>query len=90
MGHATAINKEIAVTALYFRGKQQFKTFPKRIQYGNREITFLDSGMQYLIQKGHQVIRLFDMTDGAHTYRLKFDQESWTWTLVRICEAARA
>ena len=85
----TTINKEVTVTALYFHGKQ-FKSFPKRIMLDNQEITFLDSGIQYLVQKGQHLIRLFDMTDGIASYRLKFDPEQWTWTLLRIQDAARA
>lgn len=86
----TTINKEITVTALYFRGKQQFKSFPKRILFDNQEITFIESGMQYLVQQGQHLVRLFDMSDGNNTYRLKFDPEQWIWTLVRIQAMARA
>ncbi len=82
--NTTIINKEVAVTALYFRGNQQFKSFPKRIEYDNKEVTFLESGMQYLVQKGRRLVRLFDMTDGQATYRLKFDPEQLIWTLVRV------
>lgn len=90
MDMTTTINKEITVTALYFRGKQQFKSFPKRILFDNQEITFIESGMQYLVQQGQHLVRLFDMSDGNNTYRLKFDPEQWIWTLVRIQAMARA
>ncbi len=84
------INKEITVTSFYFNTKQNFKSFPRRIAYDNQEVTFVRSGIRYLIQKGQSMIQLFDMTDGSTNYRLKFDPEALTWTLLRTSNAPRA
>ena len=84
------INKEVNVTSLYFNSKQNFKSFPRRITYGDQEITFLQSGMRYLVQKGQNIIQLFDMTDGSTDYRLKFDPDQLTWTLLRTSSTPRA
>lgn len=83
------VNKEVTVTALYFRG-QQLKSFPKRMEFEGREYTFMESGIRYLIQKGQQFIQIFDMTDGTANYRLKFDTAQKLWTLVNITETPRA
>jgi hypothetical protein len=84
------INKEVNVTAWYFRNRHQhFTSFPKRIEYDHREYVFAE-GLRFLIQKGKQAIQLFDMTDGSNDYRLRFDAQQHTWTLVSITAARRA
>lgn len=84
------INKEVNVTALYFRNKNKLKSFPKRMEYDGREYVFVESGLQYQIKNNEQELRLFDMTDGSANYRLKFDYKKLTWTLVSIVPASFA
>lgn len=84
MTNKIAINKEITVTALYFRNNKDFLTFPKRIEYDGETYTFIESGFQYLVTQGKKIIRIFDMTDGKYNYRLSFDPERINWTLVNI------
>lgn len=84
------INKEVNVTAWYFRNKhQRLTSFPKRMEYNEREYTF-GEGLRFLIQKGKQAVQLFDMTDGDNNYRLQFDNQQQKWTLVSITSAVRA
>lgn len=84
------INKEVNVTAWYFRNRhQRFTSYPKRMEYDRHEYTFAE-GLRFLVQKGKQAVQLFDMTDGANNYRLRFDNEQQTWTLVSITAASRA
>ncbi len=86
----THINKEVNVTAWYFRNRHQRLTgYPKRMEFDHREYTFAE-GLRFLIHKGKQAVQLFDMTDGANNYRLRFDDEQQTWTLVSITTASRA
>ncbi len=82
MNECTAVNKEVTITAMYFRSRRELKTFPKRMEYNGNTYTFLESGLQYLIKRGQQMIHIFDMTDGTDTYRLRFDE--FNWTLVNI------
>lgn len=77
------INKEVNITAWYFRNRQNLVSFPKRMEFNRQEYVFAE-GLRYLVQKGRQVIQLFDMTDGSNNYRLRFDSEAHTWTLVSI------
>ena len=74
MSRVVNINKEVNVTALYFKGNRQLTSYPKRMEFNGREYTFIESGLRYLVQKGQQLVQVFDMTDGATNYRLKFDQ----------------
>ena len=71
------INAPVNVSAFYFTG-QEMKTFPREIEYSGQAITFM-SGLRYLVQRGSEAIRLFDMSgaDGL-TYRLQQTNDSWT------------
>jgi hypothetical protein len=71
------INTPVQVSAYYFTGKEM-KTFPRAIEYGNRVVDFR-SGLRYLVQRGTEAIKLFDMSgeDGL-TYRLQQNGENWT------------
>ncbi len=77
------INQPLEVNAVTFVNRRGFKSVPRRITVGPNQYAFIDSGLQYLVQKGQHLIRLMDMTDdyGA-TYRLR--QENDNWTLVNI------
>ena len=48
-----------------------------------QEYNFMESGIRYLIQKGQELISLFDMTDGETNYRLRVDGHD-RWTLVSM------
>jgi len=72
------INETVTVNAFYFFAScGKLKTFPRQIEYGQERFTFSD-GMQYLVQKGERAIKLFDMTDGSKTYRLRLEGQEWT------------
>lgn len=90
MSSRVTINQEVAITAVYFEGGPRLKSFPKRMEFNGREYTFMESGLRYLVQKGRQLVQVFDMTDGHASYRLKFDDNQQLWTLVDITQAPRA
>jgi hypothetical protein len=75
------IAKEVNVPELYFKNDGRLTAFPRRVELDGREYTFMD-GVRYLVQKGQQLIQIFDMTDGARDYRLQFDDAQRLWTLV--------
>lgn len=77
----TQINAHVEVTALGFWNKKdqhQIASFPKRMVWGDKEYSFVDMTMQYAIKKGQQLIRLFDVTDGNTSYRLRLENDAWT------------
>ncbi len=81
---STFDTQEIQITSVYFRSnpaRQRFESYPKRMVYEGREYTFLESGMRYLVQKGQQLVKLFDVSDGQTQYRLRLDGDN-RWTLV--------
>lgn len=70
------INSEVNVNAYYFAGSNM-RTFPRVIEYGGQAVTFA-SGLRYLVQRGAEAFRLFDMSaDDGQTYRLRQDGEQW-------------
>jgi hypothetical protein len=73
------INQAVNVNSFFFKNGKSFKTFPRQIEFDNTTFTFND-GIQYIIGKGQDSVRLFDMSDGRATYRLRY--ESGAWTLV--------
>lgn len=77
------INREVEITALGFRarpGKRGMQGYPRRMVWGEREVNFVDLGMQYLVRSGQEMVKLFDLSDGNNTYRLR--QAGSRWTLV--------
>ena len=79
-------NPEIQITAVSFRanpGDKRFESFPRRMVYDGREVNFMEQGMRYLVQKGQQLVKLFDVTDGQTQYRLRQDSEN-RWSLVTM------
>lgn len=81
---STFTDQDIEITSVYFRNnpaKQRFESYPKRMVMDGREYTFLESSMRYLVHKGQQLVKLFDVSDGQTQYRLRVDGDN-RWTLV--------
>lgn len=73
------INKEVNVNAFYFSQKtNNLRPFPKQIEFDGRHVAFAENGLRYLVQRGAQIIQLFDMNDGRTTYRLRREDNRWT------------
>lgn len=85
----TFVNKQVSVNSLSFSGRGKLRSFPKQITIDAEEITFVETGMHYLLQKGQKVVQLFDMTDGFKNYRLQFDSSNFTWTLLNVTNLPR-
>lgn len=73
------LNQEIDVTAFYFT---KDKTFPRRIQVGEQELTFIESGLRCLVQKGQELIEIFNMSDGRDQYTIRHERASRQWILL--------
>jgi hypothetical protein len=72
------INKEVNVNAYYFKNQcQNMRSFPKQIEVDGTQYTFAENGLSYLVRKGQQIVRLFDMSDGNNTYRLRHSDNQW-------------
>ncbi len=78
-----AINQTVNVSAFYFRGQKALRSYPREIELGSERFTFND-GLQYVVQRGRHVVKLFDMTDGHTTYRLRQEDDIWTLVGTRL------
>lgn len=72
-----AINQIVQINSFYFPSAGRLRAYPRSMEFGGTECTFSD-GLQYLICKGKSIVKLFDMTDGRLTYRLKLENNQWT------------
>lgn len=73
----TKINQTVEVNSFYFTQGRSFKSFPARITYGNQQLNFR-SGLQMMIRRGEDIVRVFNMTDGLTNYRLRQENDQWT------------
>ena len=90
MEDVIVVNKDVNIVAYYFQDKGRPQCFPKRMEYGSRQITFTETGLRHPTQKGRRMIHVFDMTDGNADYRLEFDAESLGWQLIYVADRAYA
>ncbi len=77
--------QEIEITAVYFRADHTNQvtvtSFPKRMVLSGREYTFSSDSLRYRVQRGRELIQLFDVSDEHTQYRLRLEP-SRRWTLV--------
>jgi hypothetical protein len=76
-------NKEVLIDSVYFQGSKRLSAYPKHMVYDNQEVTFKE-GVQRLVQKGSEVIRMFHMTDGQDQYELRFEPYNQAWKLQHV------
>ena len=87
MDQAELINKEVSIVAYYFRNNsRRLRCFPKCMEYDGRRVKFTETGLVHPTQKGKRMIHVFDMTDGSADYRLEFDAQALSWTLIAITD----
>jgi hypothetical protein len=60
--------------------------YPAKMKYRGQVISFTELGLRHPTSKGKRMIHVFDMSDGVNDYRLEFDAEGLTWTLMSIRE----
>ena len=87
MQNITYMNELIEVVAVYRTGVDIGQLcYPAKIRYQGQDIVFTELGLRHSTSKGKRMIHVFDMTDGSNDYRLEFDAEALTWTLVAMME----
>lgn len=81
------LNERVDVVTLYRKsGDISTLCFPYKMKYKNEEIIFTELCLRHPTSKGHRMIHVFDVSDGINDYRLEFDAEGLTWTLVALLE----
>lgn len=78
------INQRVEVIAVYRTGDTATCCVPAKMKYRGHETVFTELGLRHPTSKGRRMVHVFDVTDGTNDYRLEFDAERLTWTLVAI------
>lgn len=79
------INERVDVVAVFKkRGDIATLCMPCKMRYKNIEFDLTELGFRHPTQQGKRMIHVFDMSDGVNDYRLEFDAECLSWTLVGI------
>lgn len=87
MENVININKDVSIIAYYFHNRgNRLNCFPKRMEYDGKRVDFTQTGLRHPTKKGQRMVHVFDMTDGQADYRLEFDAQSLTWTLISISD----
>lgn len=91
MDPTIVINKRVDVVAMYYaESHERTLAVPWKMRYAGREIIFTVFGMRHPTTKGKRMVHAFEMSDGVNDYRLEFDAERLTWTLVSMVEGHHA
>lgn len=81
------INQRVEViTRFASHGDPAYMVMPVKMRWKKKEITFSELGLRHPTTKGQRMIHVFDTSDSVNDYRLEFDAEALTWTLVTIIE----
>ena len=73
------LNQEVSVTSFYFRNS---RVFPRQIEMEGESLSFLETGLRCLVQRGQEFIQIFNMSDGHKLYPLSFEPGNRTWKLL--------
>jgi hypothetical protein len=80
-----AINERVDVIASFAsRGKVGFLCVPRKMRWRGREVEFSELALRHPTVQGKRMIHVFHASDGLNDYRLEFDAEALTWTLVAM------
>lgn len=87
MDPSIIINQRVDVVASFYTDRPVgLLVFPYRMRFKNQEVTFTELGLRHPTKKGTRMVHVFDVSDGINDYRLEFDAEALTWTLIAMIE----
>ena len=79
------VNERVDMVALYYaQGEFMQLTKPLKMRWRNQEITFTEQGLRHPTVQGKRMIHVYHLSDGTNNYRVEFDSENLTWTLVTM------
>ncbi|MEO6760893.1 MAG: hypothetical protein ABI220_00755 [Candidatus Saccharimonadales bacterium] len=85
MDPSIEINERVDVAAYYYaKGEFMSLVRPIKMRWRSQDITFTEQGLRHPTIQGKRMIHVFHVSDGTNNYRLEFDAENLTWTLVKV------
>jgi hypothetical protein len=85
MDPTVAINERVDVVAIFKRrGDVSSLCVPCRLRWRGRDIELTELALRHPTVQGKRMLHVFHVSDGSNGYRLEFDAEMLTWTLVAM------
>lgn len=85
MDPTVAVNERVDVAVVFKRqGDISSACMPHKMRWRGQEIELTELALRHPTVQGKRMLHVFHVSDGANGYRLEFDAESLTWTLVAM------
>ena len=85
MDPTVQINERVDVLASFARqGDVSRLCIPRKMRWRGQEIDLTELALRHPTVQGKRMIHVFHVSDGSNGYRLEFDAEGLTWTLVAM------
>jgi hypothetical protein len=79
------VNERVSVVTVFRQaGEVKDLCVPKKMRFRGQDIVFTELALKHPTAAGKRMIHVFHMSDGVNGYRLEFDAEALTWTLVAM------
>lgn len=83
------VNERVEVLAVYRKqGDTSSLCMPSKMRWRGKEIVLTELALRHPTVAGKRMLHVFHVSDGANGYRLEFDAEALTWTLVALIPEA--
>ncbi len=79
-----AINEKVSVVFIYNRDEKT--AIPSLVRWQGEVRRIGKIGYHHKIREGRTVCHIFHVTDGNLAYKLKFDTDALTWTLLEVAD----
>ena len=85
------VGQRVSVVAVFKdKGGALDLCLPVKMRHKGQEFVLTELGLRHPTVAGKRMIHVFDMSDGVNDYRLEFDAEALSWTLVSQIEGHHA
>lgn len=85
MNPTILVDERVDIITVYRnQGDIGARCMPRKMRWGDKEVVFTELALRHPTVQGKRMIHVFHMSDGANGYRLEFDAERLTWTLVAM------
>lgn len=85
MNPTVEINERVDVVVVFKkRANTALLCMPCKMRWRGQEIAITELGLRHPTVAGKRMIHVFHVSDGTNGYRLEFDAECLTWTLVAM------
>lgn len=85
MDPTVVVNERVDVAVVFKRqGDMGSVCTPHKMRWRGQEIDLTELALRHPTVQGKRMLHVFHVSDGANGYRLEFDAESLTWTLVAM------